>query len=55
MLTDDSSPEAKKAPNLCGMKASFEPYLKENYAYSIMRDKNLQNQCFGFGVNRDKS
>ena len=49
MLTHDSSPEENIAPSLCGMKASFEQYLK-NYAYSIMRDKNLQNQCFGLGV-----
>ena len=50
MLTHDSSPKEKNAPSLCGMKASFEQYLKKNYAYSIMRDKNLQNQCFGLGV-----
>ena len=50
MLTDESSPVEKIVPDfLCGMKASFEQYLK-NYGYSIMRDKNLQNQFFGLGV-----
>lgn len=30
MLTDESSPVEKIVPNLCGMKASFEQYLKKN-------------------------
>ena len=44
MLTDESSPVEKIVPDLlCGMKASFERYLKKNYGYSIMRDtENLQ-------------
>ena len=44
MLTDESSPVENIVPNfLCGMKASFERYLKKNYGYSIMRDtENLQ-------------
>ena len=50
MLTDESSPVEKIAPNLCGMKASFKQYLKETYGYSIMRDNNLQNLCFGLGL-----
>ena len=48
-LRDESSPVENIAPNLCGMKASFEQYLKKNYGYSIMRYKNLQNQCVGLG------
>ena len=32
MLTDDLSPLEKIAPKLCGMKASFEQYLKKIYA-----------------------
>jgi len=32
------------------MKASLEKYLKKNYGYSIMRDNNLQNLCFGLGL-----
>ena len=31
MLTDESTPVEKIVPNLCGMKASFEQYLKKNY------------------------
>ena len=44
MLTDESSPVEKIVPDLlCGMKASFERYLKKNYGYSIMRDtENLR-------------
>ena len=49
-LQNESSPVEKIVPDLlCGMKASFERYLK-NYGYSIMRDKNLQNKFFGLGV-----
>ena len=50
VLVHESSPVEKIAPNLCGMKASFEEYLKKNYGYSIMRDNNLQNLCFGLGL-----
>ena len=50
VLTDESSPVEKIAPNLCGMKASFEQYLKKNYDYSTMREHNLQNLCFGLGL-----
>ena len=50
MLTDESSPVEKIAPNLCGMKASFKQYLKKTYGYSIMRDNHLQNLCFGLGL-----
>ena len=50
VLTDESSPVEKIAPNLCGMKASFEQYLNKNYGYSTMRDNNFQNLCFGLGL-----